>query len=268
MLVQRAMGRTIFMIHGMMVGPWCWDNYRDYFEKQGYRCISPPLRFHDMDPAGLPDPRLGTTSLLDYVADLEAEIKGLQEPPIVMGHSMGGLLAQILAGRGYAKAAVLLTPAAPAGINAFSYTVLKSFSGTMMKWGFWKKPFRFSFAKAVYSCLHLMPIAEQKKVYGKMVYESARAARQIGFWYLDRTKAARVDHDTVHCPMLVIAAKEDRITPAPAVKKVAHKYKGATFKQFDDHAHWVLGEPGWQDVAAYVSGWLQTNASRGSRIKI
>lgn len=254
------MRNTIFMIHGMMVGPWCWDNYRKFFEKKGYRCISPALRFHDMDPTGLPDPRLGTTSLLEYAADLEAEIIGFQERPIVMGHSMGGLLAQILAGRGHAKAAVLLTPAAPAGINALSYTVLKSFSGIMLNWAFWNKPFRFSFAKAVYSCLHLMPVEEQKKVYGKMVYESARAARQIGFWYLDRTNAARVDHDTARCPILIIAAKGDRITPASIVKKVAHKYKDASFKQFDDHAHWVLGEPGWQDVAENVSDWLKTNS--------
>ena len=254
------MRNTIFMIHGMMVGPWCWDNYRNFFEKKGYRCISPVLRFHDMDPTGLPDPRLGTTSLLDYAADLEVEIKKLQTPPILMGHSMGGLLAQILAARGYAKAVVLLTPAVPSGINGLRYTVLKSFSDTMLHWGFWKKPFRFSFAKAVYSCLHLMPLQEQKKVYGKMVYESARAARQIGFWYLDRTKAAKVDHNTMRCPMLVIAAKWDRITPAPVVKKVAQKYKAATFRQFDEQAHWVLGEPGWHNVAEYVSGWLKTNS--------
>jgi non-heme chloroperoxidase len=254
------MSSTIFMIHGMMVGPWCWDNYRNFFEEKGYRCITPVLRFHDMDPAGIPDPRLGTTSLLDYIADLEEEIAGLQERPILMGHSMGGLLAQILASRGYAEAAVLLTPASPAGINALSFTVLKSFSGAMMNWGFWKKPFRFSFTKAVYSCMHLLPCEEQKQVYGKMVYESSRAARQIGYWYLDRTKAARVDHDAVSCPMLVIAGKEDRITPAPVVKKVAHKYKDAAFKMFDDKAHWVLGEPGWQDVAAYVSGWLKDNS--------
>lgn len=65
-----------------------------------------------------PDPRLGTTSLIQYAQDLENYIKGkgLNTKPIIMGHSMGGLLAQILGARGVASALVLLTPAAPAGI--------------------------------------------------------------------------------------------------------------------------------------------------------
>src|SRR5438445_4111360 len=112
------MTETIFMIHGMWGGPWYWENYRRVFEAQGYRCIATTLPYHDMDPQGVPDPRLGTASLLDYVDALALEIAQLDEKPIVMGHSLGGLLAQMLAARGLAKALVLLTPAAPAGVLA------------------------------------------------------------------------------------------------------------------------------------------------------
>ena len=107
------MSKIIFMIHGMMAGPWCWDNYKNYFERKGYGCIAPALKFHDVNANDIPDPQLGTTSLLDYAADLEEQIKEFEEPPILMGHSMGGLLTQILASRGCAKAAILLTPAPP-----------------------------------------------------------------------------------------------------------------------------------------------------------
>jgi pimeloyl-ACP methyl ester carboxylesterase len=112
------MTETIFMIHGMWGGPYLWDNYKSLFEKEGYQCVTTTLRFHDMDPKDTPDPRLGTTSMLDYAADLEHEIRQFGEKPIIMGHSMGGLLAQILGSRGLAKALVLLTPVSPAGIFA------------------------------------------------------------------------------------------------------------------------------------------------------
>jgi len=253
------MNNILFMIHGMMVAPWCWKNYKHYFTEKNYRCITPTLRHHDMDPNDVPDPRLGETGLQDYITDLEKHIKDLDEPPILMGHSMGGLLVQILAAKGYARAAVLITPAPPRGVNALRFSVLRSFSGVMMNWGFWRRPFRFSFEKAVYSTMHLMPREDQKKIYGKLVYESGRAAFQIGFWFLDRTRASRVEYEKVNCPVLVIAGKKDRITPAEVVKNTAAKYPNSTYKQFDDHAHWVLMEPGWQDIADFIAGWLERN---------
>ncbi len=87
------------MIHGMWCGPWIWDNYRRVFEAEGYHCVTTTLPYHAMDPRGVPDPRLGTASLLDYAEALEQEVKQLGAKPILMGHSMGGLLAQILGTR-------------------------------------------------------------------------------------------------------------------------------------------------------------------------
>ena len=75
------MSDTIVMIHGMWGGAWNWDNFRAYFGKKGYECITPTLRFHDMDPDGIPDLRLGLTSLLDYAKDLENEIRKIPGAP-------------------------------------------------------------------------------------------------------------------------------------------------------------------------------------------
>ena len=92
-----------------------------------YPCATPVLRFYDGDPRDAPDPRLGTTSLLDYAQDLQQEIERLGVRSILMGHSIGGLLAQMLGSRGLAKALVLLAPASPAGIMALTPSVIKSF---------------------------------------------------------------------------------------------------------------------------------------------
>ena len=252
------MTETIFMIHGMWGGPWYWENYKSLFEKEGYACVTTTLRFHDMNPKDVPDPRLGTTSLLDYAEDLEQEIRQLSVKPIVMGHSMGELLAQILGSRGLAKALVLLTPASPAGVMALTPSVIKSFWSMQTTWGFWKKPMRQTFNEAVYSMLHLLPPNKQKESYDKFVYESGRAAFEIGYWLLESKKASRVSESKVTCPVLVVAGAEDRITPASVVRQVARKYKAvSTYKEFDNHAHWVVAEPGWQEIAEFVKDWLK-----------
>lgn len=251
------MNETIIMIHGMMTGPWCWENYRQFFEEKGYRCITPTLRFHDMDSDSIPDPQLGNVSLLDYLDDLEKEIRGLDALPIIIGHSMGGLITQILASRGLAKAAVLLTPAPPSRVLILKYSAIRSFLPVIMRWGFWRKPFRSSFEGVVYSTLHLMPADEQRKIYSQMVYESGRSLFQIGFWFLDRSKASKVDDAKVKCPVLAISGKQDRIVSTSSVRKIAAKYKTvSTYREFANHAHWVIGEPGWQDIASYILDWL------------
>ena len=258
------MTETIVMIHGMWGGGWYWENYKKLFEDRDYYCITPTLRFHDVDPKGLPNPQLGTTSLLDYAEDLEKMIRGLDSTPVLMGHSMGGLIAQILGSRGLAKALVLLTPASPGGINALTPSVVRSFWSVLMGYGFWKKPRRQTFDEAVYSMLKLLSLEERRRVYDRFVYESGRAASEIGFWYLDPKKASKVDEKKVACPVLVIAGSQDKITPASVVRKVAIKYGSlATFKEFPDHAHWVVDEPGWQEVAEYAAGWLNRVLAKG-----
>jgi non-heme chloroperoxidase len=252
------MNNTNFMIHGMWSGSWYWDKYQRFFEDRGYRCLMPTLRFHDVDPKELPHPELGTTSLLDYATDLEDEIRQLDHRPIIMGHSMGGLLAQILGSRGLASALVLLASAPPRGILALKPSSIRGFWNCLAKWGFWRKPCRQTFDEAVYSTMNLLPVEEQQEMYDKLVFESGRAAFEIGLWFLDRNRASEVDASRITCPVLVISGTQDRIMPASIVRKIAHRYrKVATYREYADHAHKVIMEPGWQDVAEDIDNWLE-----------
>jgi len=242
----------------MWRGGWYCAVYLSAFEAAGYRCTAPTLRYHDVEPGAEPDARLGTTSLLDYAADLEGEIRLLGAKPILVGHSMGGLLAQILASRGLARAVVLLAPASPAGVFAIRPSVLRSFWSVQTTWGFWRKPMRQTFAEAAYSMLHRLPAAEQRRVYDAFVYESGRAACEIGYWLLDPARASRVDAARLTCPVLILSGAEDRITPAPVVRRVARKYaRVATYRELPGHAHWLVGEPGWEEVAGVALDWLR-----------
>jgi non-heme chloroperoxidase len=251
------MAQTIVMIHGMWAGGWLWENYRRFFEERGYACLIPTLRLHDVDPKAPPPDGLGTTSLLDYAADLEKQIRQLDRLPILMGHSMGGLIAQIVANRGLASALVLLSSAPPGGIFVVRPSMIKSLS-SCLRWGFWNRPIRQKFAEAVYSSMHLIPAEEQRSTYDRYVYESGRALYEMGFWFLDLKRASRVNGATITFPVLVIAGSEDRLTPTPLVRKIAARYgSSATYREYRHHAHRLIHEPGWQEIAADIADWLE-----------
>ncbi|MFO7883737.1 MAG: alpha/beta hydrolase [Desulfobacteraceae bacterium] len=252
------MSKTILMIHGMWGGSWCWDRFKGYFENRGYTCIAPDLRHHDITPKDPPPPGLGTTSLLDYAEDLEQIIQKLDEKPVVFGHSMGGLLAQILAGRGLAEAAVLITPAPPAGVVAVTWSMVKSFSEILLTWKFWKRPHRISFKTAEYAVLNRLPAADRKYVYSKMVWESGRAAAEICLWMLG-VRGAQVDAASLTCPVLVVSGSEDHITAGKVGRKIAARYKpSAAFLELEGYDHWMLDGPGWEKPAVCIYNWLNS----------
>jgi len=252
------MKKTILMIHGMWGGNWCWDNYGDFFREKGYECIIPTLPYHGPRNGKKPDPRLGKMSVLDYVEFLEEKIRNFDKPPILMGHSMGGLLAQILATRTNPGALVLLGSAAPWGIPALDITVLKGFAGVIMRGNaFLNRATHLKFEEAVYGIYHLVPEEEQRENFNKLGYESGRATREIGLWFpLDMfKKATYVDEKKIKCPILILVGKEDRLTPVSTAKKIAKKFKVMP-NILPGHAHCLPGEKGWEKIAGSIHTWL------------
>jgi len=249
---------VIVMIHGMFVGPWCWDEYRGYFEKRGYRVLTPTLRHHDLPLSAPPPAELMQTGIGDYAADVEKEIRALSDKPVIIGHSMGGLIAQLLAARGLARAAVLIAPAVPRGISPVSWTGIKSAWMNRQRLGHWGEPLRPTFAGAVYSSLHLLPPEDREKVFSRFTYESPRAAGQISFWFFDPKKSTAVDAERVTCPVLTIAGGQDRLVPPGIVRKIHDKYRHvSTYREFANHSHFLIAEPGWEEAAQEIDGWLR-----------
>jgi pimeloyl-ACP methyl ester carboxylesterase len=255
---------TALFVHGMWGGGHQWADWQALFGEHGFGTLAPTLRHHDVDPAGAPPQALGPVSLLDYVADLEAEIDRLPEKPLVIGHSMGALIAQILASRGKCRAAVFLTPAPPAGWPALVELAMPSVTRTLLGKtfgaGLRDTPHRLSFRQAAYSCLNNMPVARQHEEYSKWVWESGRVLFEIAFWYFDwRRRAARVDPATVTVPTLTVSCGRDRITPRPVVRRIATRYRaaGGDYKTYDRHGHFLIREDGWEQVAADCIAWIE-----------
>lgn len=243
----------VLMIHGAFCGPWSLDGLKAKFEAAGYSVTAPWLRFHDQSP--LPA-ALGTTGLLDYAADLEDEIAALAAPPILVGHSMGGLLAQMLAARCEVAALVLLAPSAPWGIPPTTLFEIGAAQALHLHPGYWNRVLEPSRDVALAHSLDKLPRHMRDNVLDRLCGESGRATFEILNWGLDMNRASEVEADAVACPVLCLTGSEDRINPPSTVARIAARY-GARHDVFDGMGHWLIGEPGWETLAEHALAWLK-----------
>ncbi|MDO8290083.1 MAG: alpha/beta hydrolase [Parvibaculum sp.] len=254
-----APSRTIMLIHGMWSRPHVWQNFRHYFEARGYRVVTPTLRHHDIEPWQAPDPELATTSLLDYAADLEREIRLLDEKPILIGHSMGGTLAQILAARDLTSGAILLASAHCAPVFALPGAVILFFLRNLFPKPFWRQT-----QKPTYNVMRRIGLngfneRDARNLYATLIPESGRAAFELTLWFLDRHHASAVDARTISCPMLMLTGTHDRLTPLSVVVRAAEYYGDkARLETLPGHAHWLPLEPGWQEIAERTARFIET----------
>jgi len=249
------MARLAICIHGMWGTPAVWKNWRDFLESRGWQTRAPALRHHDAPPLQ-PPVALGTTSLNDYLADLEAEIRSLPERPVVIGHSMGGLIALLLCARGLATAGVLLTPAPPASVIALRPSNVLAFARIETSWAWWRRPHRPTLGEARSHTFNTTDPVEATALHETFVHDSGRALLEIGLPWLDRSRATTVDPKDVAVPLLFVAAQKDRLTPPGVVRRTAALFPGSVYREYPDQGHWVLGQPGWHTIARDVVTWL------------
>jgi alpha-beta hydrolase superfamily lysophospholipase len=162
------------------------------------------------------------------------------------------------------EAMVLLTPAAPRGIPSMTISVMRSFSQIFANTLWRREQANISFAKACYAFFELMPIVQRRQIFRDFVPESSRVIEQAGLWFFDQERSSEVIGQNISCDILVVAATQDRVTPAKVVKKIFQKLDKEVpvgfrvdYKEFSDHAHWVLAEPGWEEVIGFVFSWLE-----------
>jgi pimeloyl-ACP methyl ester carboxylesterase len=256
--------RTIVFIHGAWVTPRCWAPFVSWFAARGYQCMAPgwpgkqrPIDEIRADPSPLAG--LGIGEIVDHYAEI---IRALKDPPILIGHSFGGLFAQILLDRGLGTAAVAIDPAPPRGVIAYELSAYRSLGGVLLTPGGWHKVVRWSYRSFRYGFVHTLPEADARAVYDdEVVPESGRIFYQAAFTALDRHSPATVHFGNANRgPLLLIAGAADHIVPAGIVRRTARRYAKAgvpaDLREFPGRTHWIIAEPGWQEVAGAVEAWL------------
>lgn len=245
----------VVMIHGMWSQGRVWDGFRQVFEQAGYTVHAPTLRHHER--ATTAHEALGRTSLGDYVDDLARLIGTLPQKPVLVGHSMGGLLAQLLSARGLARATILLCSAPPRGVLPLRPVMLPGTARNFLMPGFWKRPMRLLPWEARYAVFNRVSRAVADAEIEQLVWESGRAAAEIVFALAQPRGAAALDYRANRTPLLSIAGSDDRIVPASVCRANARRYgERCRYREYRGRAHWILGEPGWEGVAEDCLDWL------------
>ncbi len=246
---------TLLMIHGIGCDGSVWDRMKPLFEAGGWTCEAMTL-FPDRRVRESPPANLAELGFHDYVAAARDEARRLAArdgvKPAVIGHSMGGLIAQVLAADGEVSKAVFLTPAQPKDCAVIGLPVAFTFLNVILSqnrkkaYKVWKTGFRWG-------VLNVVPKTRHDAIYAGALYDSGRV-------YGDLTDGISVDETRVMIPTLTISAGHDRATLPAGVRKVAAKYSRSPVKgdflEYPDNGHWIVDEPGTDRVADDILSWL------------
>lgn len=260
---------TVLLIHGYGCAGDVWGPVAGRLRAEGYRVETPTIRAAVRTVDG-PRAGLAGLTLADYVAEMAAYAQTLAretgKKPIVMGHSMGGLIAQKIAEAGLASAVVLFAPASPADARGkprlaplITFLNMALAGKPETKAGkMWKTGFKFGVANRV-------PPERHDALYAAMVYDSGRVLADLARPHQDPNKAAYVDASKVTAPMLVMGGALDRTTPVEDVRLVSKKYAGAEYREYPNNAHYLIDEPNTMkildDLIAWLGGKKQTPAA-------
>lgn len=251
--------QTILFITGAFVSNDCWKEWEQFFKNKGFTTTAPPWPLKDAPPDVLrnrhPDPDVAALRLAHIIEHYENIVRALPQKPIIIGHSLGGLIAQILLQKNLAVATVAIHSVPPQGVFTFKLSFLIAGWGPL---GFFTNPnktFMMRFNQWQYAFTNGMPEELQEQGYYELtIPESKRVVRDTV------TAAAKVDFSKQHAPLLFIAGEKDHTIPWSLnysnYKKYTHTSSITDYKLFPEHNHYVLGQPGWEEVALHINTWL------------
>ena len=260
------MKKTIVFIHGMFQNPKSWEKWIAYFTERGYECIAPAWPDHEGEPQQLrenPPATLGDLMLDDVISAMESAVIAaggnnleLTDKPIIIGHSVGGLLTQLFVERNLASLGVPISSVAPNMMMTLDWPFFKNVAAIT-------NPFKgddpfLQTAESFHEsfCNTLDETSAQQAFQQTATHDSRNVLRGcLG-------PSGHLDLDMPHVPLLFISGKEDQIVPTELVEKnskaYTNKVSGAvTYREFPGRSHFICGEPGWEEVAAYVYDWIE-----------
>ncbi|MBG6160697.1 pimeloyl-ACP methyl ester carboxylesterase [Labrenzia sp. EL_195] len=250
--------QTIVFLHGTNASSWTMSPFHKFFEDHGYDCHSPTYRFHDLPDGAERTDALRGASIADYVDDIAGFIGTLGTEPIVVGHSLGGLIAQLLASRGLIKAGVLINSSIING--TVPTTEMERALGKMfMSAGtFWEEAPGQDFDLLAAYGLNTMPVTQQHEICDRLSTESGQVLFELFFWMYDMQQTTKVDFENADTPLLFLSGSEDKVVPPSTAKTMADRYGDlATFVEVAGRCHYMQLEKGWEELAQHSLDWVR-----------
>lgn len=260
---------TIVLVHGFWVTPRSWEGWIDHYEKKGYTVLAPAYPGFEVEVEALnadPTP-IEQVAIPQIVASLESIIDGLDTPPILMGHSAGGAIVQILLDHGRGAVGVALNSAPTEGVKAVPLTQLKStfpvfknpanrHRAVGLDFDHWRYAFTNTFpeeqAKELYERYHVP--ASGNIVWGGVLANLTPGHQEVWVDYRNDARA----------PLLFISGSEDRLMPPKVQRSNAAHYKSATtteVKEYEGYAHLLPAQQGWEEIADFALDWAERHAT-------
>ncbi len=246
----------IVMVHGAFCGGWVFDAFRRPFERAGYGVLTPDLPGHGGQASAVQG--VSMSAYADAIVGLCAD---LPERPVLLGHSLGGLVAQLAATRTPVAGLVLLAPSPPWGVAAASPEEALTAMSLHALGPYWSQaiePDRFSAGRYLFDRLDE---AARATALERLTPESGRALFETLNWWLDPFATTLVRAADVAAPALGLAGGRDLIHPPATVEAAVGRLGGET-RVFPDMGHWLIGEPGFEAVAETGLEWLSGVAAR------
>jgi pimeloyl-ACP methyl ester carboxylesterase len=256
------MSTTVMFIHGAWLTPAAWGPFRDRFEAAGFHTHAPAWPFEDVPPSELrmrPDPALETLSIEAVVEHYESRILGLREPPILVGHGLGGLFVQLLLDRGLGVAGVALDPLPFRSVRP-TMRSLWSALPSLLRWRSWRRTLTLPFEQFAADVAQTLPSAELRVAYDRWVVPTPGRI----FWQAMLGIGTRVNvRNPVRAPLLLVAGEADRIVPPSMVRAAFQKQRQSAavtaLRTFPGRSHFLILERGWEEVADFVRRWATEN---------
>lgn len=260
--MEKIQSKIIVFITGAFVSNDCWNEWITHFQARGYQTFAPAWPNKDAPACTLrqsqPNPAIAALRLEHLTTYFKKFVAALPQKPILIGHSMGGLITQLLIQEGLAVAGVAIHSLQPQGIFTFKFSFYKAGWPALGYFTNASKSYLMSFTEWQYAFTNGMPFETQKDgYYNLLIPESKRVVRDAA------TSAAKVDFTKAHAPLLFIAGSKDHFIPASLnytnYKKYSDTQSITDYKEFPGRNHFVLGQPGWQEIADHIVNWLHQN---------
>ena len=252
------------LIHGAWLSTRSWENYVDYFERKGFAVTAPEwprkqgdveqLRENAEQSAGL-----GVTEIVDHYEEM---IRALDEPPVLIGHSYGGLFVELLLDRGLGRAGVAMSPAPPKGILVLPLSTLKAASPALAHPSRWHGIVTLTLDEFTYAFVNTFSPEDAAAAYERYaVPETGQIFYEAGFANFHLHPSTAVDFKNEgRAPLLIVGADKDHTVPASVSKAQYKKYERSVAKtdylEFPGRPHLHMAAPDWEEVVSAIDTWL------------
>jgi len=265
---------TVALVHGLWMTPRSWEGWVQHYQQKGLSVVTPAYPGFEVEVEALrANPEvIADLTVPETVEHLAGVIEGLDRPPIIMGHSFGGLLTQMLLARGLGAAGVVIDSAPTEGVRVTPpsqarsiFPALKNPANRHRAVGFTPEEFHYAFTNT-------LSAEESRAVWERYAIPAP------GRWVWDYGLIANfkpghqetwVDFSTDRAPLLFIAGEQDHIMPPSVNRSNAKHWEKSPalteYHEFEGRDHWTCGAPGWEQVADHALAWALEHAQGAER---